>query len=409
MKKFLVNIILFFGLISSCAFAQESVYLAIQEVEPTFSQKVEFDDSDEVKDETVEESTLQGVLTDENIVLNEAENKISPLEAEIEYDVLYDRTPIFSEYTKFEFEKGPIETLNPYFVYQGQMNFNFLHSGYGTEYQSPVAEMIVQGKFRNKELYYNFNFDMLSYDGYNFFQTVFKDYGLTLKSIPNNSITIGRFRTPIGFEGGMSSYTLPFIARSQISRNFGSIRGMGIRTIGNYKYADYNIGVTSSDRKYNDFFPGIEFNGWVNFKPLGNTDGSYGVLKVGGGLNAGRKDFSYNVIGAYISYKFRKFAIESEYAISNGSNGNTGLTRNKAQGVYTTLSYNLTKKLQVLARYDLFDADRTCSGKKSSEYTAGINYFIKGSALKIMLNFTHRKSDYEKSSNRIMLGTQFIL
>lgn len=392
--------------------AEEPVYLAIQDVSPEFLEKTAPN-----LNETLQKPKKGNEIYSEGenfiprlktkIENSETDGETS-LEAEVEYDVLFDRTPIFSEYTKMEFEKGPIETLDPSFVYQGQMNFDFLHSGYSTKYDNPVAELVLKGKLRNKEVYYNLTFDMLSYDKYNFFQTFFKDYSLIFETIPNNKISVGRFRTPIGVEGGMSSYTLPFIARSQISRNFGSVRGMGVKVIGDYKYVDYNIGVTSTDRQYNDFFPGLEFNGWVNFMPLENTDGRYGVLKVGGGLNAGHKDFDYNVVGAYLSYKFRKFALESEYAISNGSNGNEGLTRNKAQGVYTTLSYNITKKLQVLARYDYFDANRKMSGKNITEYTAGINYFIKGSALKLMLNFTHRKPDDEKASNRIMLGTQVI-
>ena len=54
-----------------------------------------------------------------------------------------------------------------------------------------------------------------------YLQSMFKDDFITFKYIPHNDITIGSFRTPIGFEGGMSGYTIPFIARSQISRNFG--------------------------------------------------------------------------------------------------------------------------------------------------------------------------------------------
>ena len=404
MKKFfqLLAFILFLGSISPVLAMEEPVYLAIQEEEPVLHESVEeksgFGEWIKEKQNQVEKSKI-----------TENAQTIDPLEAEIEYDVLFERTPLLQGFTSMEFEKGPIATFKPFVGYQGVLNFDFMSdSVFKSDYESSFVEIGLTGDFRNQPISYNIVLEALPQGDSNYFRTFIKDYSLIFKYIPNNKIYVGRFRTPIGFEGGVSSYTTPFITRSQISRNFGGIRAQGTKIVGDYKFADYNIGVTSTDRSHSKFFPGVEFNGWVNLKPLGNTDGRYGKLKIGGGLNAGHNEFDYNVVGAYLSYKFRKFALESEYAISNGSNGGAGLTRNKAQGVYTTLSYNITKKLQVLARYDFFDADRTVSGNKSSEYTAGINYFIKGSALKLMLNYTYRQSDYEKNSNRIMLGTQIL-
>lgn len=395
---------------SPVAIADEAVYLAIEDTVPTFSEKIKTELTTE--DETLKHETEEKYSEGENFIPEEvvSPKKVEkPLEAQVEYDILYERTPLLSKYTAMEFENGPIEKFNPFFAYQGQMRFDFLNTKYHTNYLNPTSELALNGKFRNLPIYFTFILNLMPEDKYNYFQTMFKDDFITFKYIPHNDIVIGSFRTPIGVEGGTSGYTLPFIARSQIARNFGSVRGVGAKVMGNYSLAEYNLGVTSSDRMYTKFVPGAEFNGWVNFKPLGKTDGRYGVLKVGGGLNAGHRDFDYNVAGAFVSYKFRKIAIESEYAISNGSNGLAGLTQNKAQGVYTTLSYNITKKLQVLARYDFFDANRETSGNKSSEYTAGLNYFIKGSALKLILNYTFRHSENEANSNRIMLGTQIML
>lgn len=395
---------------SSLAIADEAVYLAIEDTEPTFSEKIKTELTAE--DETLKPESEEKYSEGENFIPEEVitPKKVEkPLEAQVEYDILYERTPLLSKYTAMEFENGPIEKFNPFFAYQGQFRFDFLNTKYHTNYLNPTSELALNGKFRNQPIYFTFILNFMPEDKYNYFQTMFKDDFITLKYIPHNDIVIGSFRTPIGVEGGTSGYTLPFIARSQIARNFGSVRGVGAKVMGNYSLAEYNLGVTSSDRMYTKFVPGAEFNGWVNFKPLGKTDGRYGVLKVGGGLNAGHRDFDYNVAGAFVSYKYRKIALESEYAISNGSNGLAGLTQNKAQGVYTTLSYNITKKLQVLARYDFFDANRETSGNKSSEYTAGLNYFIKGSALKLILNYTFRYSENEANSNRIMLGTQIML
>ena len=110
-----------------------------------------------------------------------------------------------------------------------------------------------------------------------------------------------------------------------------------------------------------------------------------------------------------MNYKYKGAQFDCEYAISNGSNGLSGLTRTKADGFNATASYYLTKKLQLLARYDIFNSDRNLSSHHTSEYTAGLNYFIKGSALKFMLNYVYSHSEFTKDSNKILLGTQIIL
>lgn len=441
MKKFLVILCLSLFFVKPCFCTDDTVYLAIEDTKPSFSERIiqdtnknqqeepsfterilqnsEEQNGENPLSETDEDAYPTDTLTpgydnntsDEGTIteLSARENAPVPLNAEIEYDVLYKTESVFSKYTTMRFEKGFIEELKPFFAYQGNFNFNFLSNKYDTQFLENTTELALIGKIRNQPIEYKMIFNFLPKDGYSYFQTMFTDDFITLKYIPHNEISIGSFRTPIGVEGGMSGYTLPFLTRSQISRNFGSVRGVGFKVMGSYSLADYNIGMTSADRRWKHLFPGAEFNGWVNFKPLGRTNGKYGVLKIGGGLNAGHNDFDYNVAGAYVSYKVKKISIRGEYAVSHGSNGLAGLTRNKAYGVYTTITYNLTKKLQLLARYDYFNSDMEKSGRNSTEYTVGLNYFVKGSALKFMLNYVFCQSDYKDNSNRIMLGTQIIL
>ena len=407
MKNFLIVGLIYVTFFMSSCFAEDEVYLAIQDVEPTLTEKILEKDMEKVKEEPLTETLNENFVPE--LSVQKSEDESEPIKAEIEYDVLYETKSLLSKYSTIKFENGPMDEIVPFFAYQGQFHFNFLESGYGTQYLEPTAELGFIGKFKNKPIEYKFIMNFMPNKNYSYLQSMFKDDFITFKYIPHNDITIGSFRTPIGVEGGMSGYTVPFIARSQISRNFGSVRGVGFRINGNYSLAEYNIGMTSSGRQWKNMFNGVEFNGWVNFKPLGRTDGKYGVLKVGGGLNAGHRNIDYNVIGAYLSYKYKKFALEGEYAVSHGSNGLSGLTSNRGQGLYTTVSYNLTKKLQVLARYDIFEKDMTKSGRKDTEYTLGLNYYIKGSALKLMLNYVFCQSDYKANSNRIILGTQIIL
>ena len=164
----------------------------------------------------------------------------------------------------------------------------------------------------------------------------------------------------------------------------------------------------SSDRYFHEFFPGAEFTGWVNFKPLGKTDGKYGNLIIGTGLNAGRRHENYAVGGAYVGYSYKKFAANAEYAIADGYNGRS-FSSDKATGFYTTVSYRLTKRLHVLARFDQFDPNRDVSGDLRREYTAGLNYFIKGQALRLILNYVFCDNQQTEDSHRIILGTQILL
>ncbi len=62
-----------------------------------------------------------------------------------------------------------------------------------------------------------------------------------------------------------------------------------------------------------------------------------------------------------------------------------------------------------MARYDEFDPDRTISGNNQREYTAGINYYIKGQALKLILNYIFCQNEAKADSHRILIGAQLAL
>ena len=220
----------------------------------------------------------------------------------------------------------------------------------------------------------------------------------------------GNSRPPIGVEGGQSPYTLPFVNRSQISRTYGTVRKFGLRVQGNYDLVEYDFGGYSSDTYFRKFFPGVEFTGWVNFKPLGKTDGRYGKLKLGGGINGGQYGSGeFFVAGAYAGYEYKKFFANFEWAQADGSNGVAGYTNKQSGGFYSTVGYNLTKKIQLVARYDQFDPDRNVGHNMRREYTAGINYFLKGQGLKLILNYIFCQNQGKEDSHRFMVGTQILL
>ena len=243
----------------------------------------------------------------------------------------------------------------------------------------------------------------------NYTQTLFSDVFFATNKIPHHRIQVGHFRPQVGMEGGNSAYTLPFLGRSQIARNFGTARRLGGRIQSDYSFIDYDFGIYSSDTFFENWFSGPEFIGCVNFKPLANFDEKkYGKLKIGGGIDGGKREDSFFVTGAYIGYEYKKFMADFEWASANGYNGYYGYSRKHATGFYTTIGYMLTKKLQVLACYDQFTPDKNFADNKQREMSFGINYFIKGQALRLIFNYVFCQKDAAKDSHKILLGIQIL-
>ena len=241
-------------------------------------------------------------------------------------------------------------------------------------------------------------------------ENLFADMYIATNKIPHHRILIGNSRPPVGLEGAYGPFVLPFLARSQISRNFGTVRKLGAKVAGTYSLMDYDFGVYSSDTYFQEFFPGAEFIGRVDLKPLGKTDGKYGKLLVGGSMDAGHRDNNFCVVGAHVQYEYKRFMANFEWAQANGYNGTAGYSTDKhASGFYATVAYMLTKKLQILARYDEFDPNREIANNNKREYYVGLNYFVKGQGLKFILNYVFCQNDAAKDSHRIMLGTQLLI
>ena len=383
----------------------------------TLMEEIKAYDAKEVQKDTVNDNTdVEFSIFDNLIDKDETSDHPFKIEEESLFGRIYkkklERTSIPSyllqDELTFKYKKGPIEKVQFYGAFQGNFNGFFEGSDYDTTYDLNIFEAGVVGGLRDKNTDFKLQFNFKSTEGQNFMQGFITDAYIMNTSLPHHKIIVGNSRNQIGVDGGASSYTLPFAARSQIARNFGNTRALGVRVVGNYSLADYSLALNSSDRFFHEFFAGPEFTGWVNFKPLGRTDGRYGNLVVGGGLNAGHRNENYTVGGAYVGYSYKKFAVNAEYSIADGYNGRN-FSSNRAEGFYTTVSYRLTQKLHILARFDQFDPNRDINGDLRREYTAGLNYFIKGQALRLILNYVFCENQNTEDSHRIILGTQILL
>ena len=308
------------------------------------------------------------------------------------------------------FEKGPLDSFHTGFFYKGSLPISMIQGGVThTDYTQNNIENHFRGYLKNGKTSFNISTRYTPRKDLDFFQFLIGDLFVSHQLTQHNRIVFGNSRTHTGEEGSKPDWQVPLISYSQISRNFGNIRKFGARVVGEYDLVEYDFGGYSSDSYFREFFPGVEFTGWVNFKPLGKTNGKYGDLKIGGGISSGHNNFTYNVAGAYARYQYKKFRADFEFANADGYNGNLGLSKKHARGLYTTVYYRITPKVELLARYDFFQPDLYVSKKDIKEYVVGLNYYLKGQGLRFMLNYIFRQSDFGNDSHRIILGTQIML
>lgn len=415
MKKilFTLTLILF---TSMQAFAQEEISLsfdenfkklAINDNRQTISDEVQIDKLQitpaevfETSSQTTEQTKLFNGITQtaKNLYNLQIENTNVP-------------SSLFSEPLTKHFESGPLESLHTWGVVQGNFDTTMTEGENGyTRYNPALVNVLFDGKFKGGKENFRLMLDPSHQHNHSFLQQFVQDAYFESTRIPHHTILFGNSRTGTGYEGAQSPYTLPFINRSQISRNFANIRKVGLRVKGDYSLVDYDLGAYSSDTFFTEFMPGAEVDIWMNLKPLAKTNGKYGKLTTGGGVVSGsRNSTDYFTGGAYIGYEYKKFWTRMEYALSNGSNGATGLSSKHREGWYVTVGYHITKKLELLARYDEFNPDKKIHNNNTREYTAGINYYIKGQALKLILNYIFCQNDAKPNSHRILAGFQLAI
>ena len=344
---------------------------------------------------------VQAAEVNENMTLKEKLKNVYNLEVEKYDQPEYLFRNILTHKCK---EESVMDSWHVWGAYNGLVDMSFSDSGeFDSRYMGNAHNIGFDGFLKNNNGDFRIMMGFPSPSGRNYTQTLFSDVYIATNKIRH-------YRPQVGMEGGSSAYTLGFLGRSQIARNFGTARRLGGRIKGDYSFIDYDLGLYSSDTFFENWFSGPEFVGWVNIKPLAKLDeNKYGKLKIGGGIDVGKREDNFFVSGAYIGYNYKKFMAEFEWANANGYNGYYGFSRKHATGFYTTVGYMITKKLQILACYDQFTPDKDFAENKKREMTLGLNYFIKGQALRLILNYVFCQNDNTQDSHRIMLGAQILI
>lgn len=321
------------------------------------------------------------------------------------------RKGLLSKYLTVKPKGGPLASLNIWTGYKGDMQNIWL----GDTYKNTLGETdslmpVIEGKFKDKKTSFRSMFLLNpGKEGHDFFNDFWGDQYIQYAWSKQDQILFGYARNAVGIEGSASPLVLPLFARSQIAKAYNNVRSLGVKAQGDHKFYNYSLGLASSGRYFLDWFPGPEFVGSFGIKPLGGTNGKYGKLLVGGGLDAGNADSNFTVGSAYVDYEYKRLNATIEYGAADGSNGSTGFSNKQSEGFNGTLAYRITPKLQVLARYDQFDPNKSKANDIRREYTAGVNYFIKDQALRLMLNYTVYSIETGVYGSKILLGTQIIL
>lgn len=317
---------------------------------------------------------------------------------------------LFEETLTKHFDNSPVETMHFFGYYRGGNEVDIDSHDVDSKYNFYSINAGVNGYLQGEKTYYEARLRFNPQHDYSFFQYLPSNIYIANTSIPHHTVIVGNTRTPSGYEGGMSMTELPFARRAQISRNFGNIRKVGVRVKGKYDYLDYDLGGYNSDTYFRKFFPGAEFTGRVALKPMGSKNKeNFGELKLGTSLTAGHNNISYTSGGVYATYEYKKLYADFEWQKADGYNGAKEITSKKAEGFYTTLGYKITPKIQLVTRYDQYKPNLSHSSDVRREYSTGINYFIKGQALKVMLNYVFCQNDLLKNSHKIILCTQILL
>jgi phosphate-selective porin OprO/OprP len=202
-------------------------------------------------------------------------------------------------------------------------------------------------------------------------------------------ITAGQFKLPFSMENLASSNKLEMIDRSQVVE---ALVARGKDVIGNQNGRDIGIQIGGGFIKKNGlpvieyrlgFFNGSGINladtandakdivGRVVFNPVKGLSvggGYYGGYGKAAKPNVDGISQSRNRLGFEASYVLPRFSLKGEYILGS----DIGI--NRAGWYLQTGYYVIPQKLQVLAKYDLFDVNTDTPDNTSISYVFGGNY-----------------------------------
>jgi len=253
---------------------------------------------------------------------------------------------------------------------------------------------------------------------------------------PEINLTIGQFKSGFGYEFLYNDATLCTIEHALVSDLLTLNRQIGIQASGallgsrlTYALGVYNGNAVNNNVNDNNQFlhtarlagvpvktkiPSLNWDAaWtIGANAYRSTDGAVtlpaGILP--GTAFSGRR----TGLGVDTQLAAGPFALWFEYLTAKyeptAAANKTTVNGWYLQGAWTFVP----KKWQAVARYDTFSPEARVSANKANTWTLGVNYFIKGDDLKLMLDYvtstpgTRAGNIYQESgrANRLLLRAQ---
>ncbi len=348
----------------------------------------------------------------EEIKLETEKNKFDYL-SDVYYGKVENANPVLKLFSEkgLQFENSRINSIKARFLYSGELTFLKTEGeGLSTKHDFGVIEPAITTRLNDNKTEIEFSYNLMRQiknhpNGFTRrISTLYVSHDIT----ENQKILFGQgSRLPTNFNGSISTMQQEFVIKSQIGRTLGDARSVGIRNIAKYKYLEYDIGIYDSTRYMMDFGRGLDFTGYLMFKPFADFNEKIGKVRLGTSYNYGEYNNSYSQYSVFLGYDYNKLHFRSEYANADGYNTKVCL-RDKADGFYTSFAYDITPKISILGRYDYLNPNKNISNDTSQEFTVGITYNLLKN-LKLMFNFVRREYSNKEDSNMILFATRFII
>lgn len=283
-------------------------------------------------------------------------------------------------------------------------NFKEGDDNYPSNFRIPLTEVYVTGKV-TPEIDFTINIlpnKIFTGTGE---EALLADAFLATEVFKNNTVEVGQVLVPIGQEGPMWPITCETVDKAQYTRNYADRMDIGAKLIGSYKHFDYYLGAfNGSGMNATDTNRGMSSAGWLNIRPFSSVDNALSGLEIGSGYyNGNNGSINEKIFGSYIGYNLGKFHARGEYSKIEGY----GSENHKADSWYALASYNLTDKIDLVARYDIFDVDTRIGSNSNTEYTYGANYAF-AENMKLKLNMVNVSNSAGNNSHRVNVMTQYL-
>lgn len=235
----------------------------------------------------------------------------------------------------------------------------------------------------------------------------------TFKPYEFFKIQVGQFKIPFSYESILASPSMETIDRSQVVE---ALVARGKDVLGNFNGRDVGVQAFGNLWKVNNRYIIEYFLGGFNGNGTNIADNNESkdlaarlVLHPMKGLNIGASWYDgydkYGTtvpenhirtrIGGELRYIYKFVSLHIEYIEGNDSDI-------KRKGYYVqAASYIYKRKIQLVARYDYYDPDKSKKNDASMHYLSGINYYF-NDLTRLQVNVSNREEETNNFNNDLI-------